>query len=81
MGDGESRYSEWQAPFEELTLELDPEKLREKAQNVETLLFKRVQQLSQRTEGCGEQETKAIHEALSLLRTIKRDKLSYPDWE
>jgi hypothetical protein len=78
MGDEELPYPEWQAPFGEITVELDREKLREKVQDVENLIFKRVQQLSQMTGGRRERE--AINEALSILRTIKRDKLSYPDW-
>ncbi len=78
MGDEELPYPEWQAPFEEMTVELDREKLRGKVQDVENLIFTRVQQLSQMTGGRSERE--AINEALSILRTIKRDKLGYPDW-
>jgi hypothetical protein len=79
MGDGELKYPEWQTPLQELILEFDSEKLRVKIQNVETLIFERVQQLRQECDARIEQE--AINDALSVLRTIKRDKLGYPDWK
>ncbi len=73
------KYPEWQGPLEELSLELDREKLAEKIQKVETLLIKRLQQLRQVKDGRREEE--AIKEALPNLRIIKRDKLGFPDWE
>jgi hypothetical protein len=78
MGDGEPKYSEWQAPLRDLILEFDRNKLREKIQEVETLIFERLQQLRQESDGRG--ELQAINDALSLLRIIKRDKLDFPDW-
>ncbi len=79
MSDGKLKYPEWQAPLQELMLELDPEKLCEKIQKVETLIFERLQQIRQGNDGRSEQE--AIDGALSILRVIKRDKLGFPDWQ
>ncbi len=73
------KYPEWQGPLEELSLELDREKLAEKVQKVENLLTKRLQQLRQVKDSRREEE--AIKEALPNLRIIKRDKLGFPDWK
>jgi hypothetical protein len=45
---------------------------------VEALIFERLQQLRQESDGRG--ELKAINDAVALLRIIKRDKLDFPDW-
>jgi hypothetical protein len=79
MSDGALKYPEWQTPLQELVLEFDREKLREKIQKVETLIFERLQQAAQGSEGRSEQE--AMNDALSVLRIIKRDKLGFPDWK
>ena len=79
MGDGELKYPKWQAPLQDLILELDREKLREKIQHVETLIFERIQQLGEGSDG--RSELQAINDAMSVLRIIKRDKLDYPDWK
>jgi hypothetical protein len=79
MSDSELRYPEWQVPLREVILEFDREKLRERIQKVETLIFERLQQLSQENDGRTEQE--AINDALSILRVIQRDKLGFPDWK
>jgi hypothetical protein len=75
----ELKYPEWQAPLQDVILELNREKLAEKAQKVEMLMGERLQQLRERDDSRDEQE--AIHYALSVLRGIKRDKLGYPDWQ
>jgi len=79
MSEEELKYPEWQAPLQDLILEFDREKLRDKIQNVETLIFKRLRHLGQESEGRA--EVQAINDALSILRIIKRDKLGYPDWK
>jgi len=79
MGDGELKYPKWQAPLQDLILELDREKLREKIQHLETLIFERIQQLGEGSDG--RSELQAINDAMSVLRIIKRDKLDYPDWK
>jgi hypothetical protein len=45
MSDIELKYPEWQAPLQDLFLESDHEKLHEKIQKVETLIFERLQLL------------------------------------
>ena len=79
MGDEELKYPAWQAPLQDLLHEFDREELREKVQAVEALIFDRLQQLRQESDGQG--ELQAINDALSFLRIIKRDKLDYPDWK
>ena len=77
MSDRESKFP-WQDPFLELMLEDERERLGEHAQNVETLIFERLQQPHPSRNGREEHE--AIIDALSILRVIKRDKLGFPDW-
>jgi hypothetical protein len=79
MSDSELKYPEWQAPLQEVILEFDREKLWGKVQKVETLIFERLQQLSQGNDGRTERE--AINDALPILQVIKRDKLGFPDWK
>jgi hypothetical protein len=76
---GGLKYPEWQASLQDVILEFNREKLAEKAQKVEMLMSERLQQLRERDGSCDEQE--AIRYALSVLRSIKRDKLGYPDWQ
>jgi hypothetical protein len=78
MNDGELRYPEWQSPLQELILEFDREKVLERIQKVENLIFERLQQLPPGSDGDSEQE--AINDALFILRNIKRDKLGFPDY-
>jgi hypothetical protein len=42
----ELKYPSWQTPLQEAILEFDPEKLAEKIQAVESLIFERLQVLS-----------------------------------
>ena len=73
------KYPEWQAPLQEVILEFDRKKLVEKVQQAETCISARLQELRRRRDSVEEQE--AIVYGLSLLRSIKHDKLGYPDWE
>jgi hypothetical protein len=77
MSDEELKYATWQTPLQGVILEFDPEKLPEKIQKMETLIFERLRQLDQGTDG--QSERQAINDALSTLRIIKRDRLAYPD--
>ena len=79
MHDEELKYPEWQKPLQELILEFDRDKLPEKVQQVETLIFERQQQLSRGNDG--HMELQAINDALGVLRIIKRDRLGFPDWK
>jgi hypothetical protein len=69
MSDGELKFSRWQSPVQELMLEFDREKLPEKLQGVETLIFERFQQLGQ--ESSARAGRQALSEALNILRIIK----------
>jgi hypothetical protein len=62
-----------------LLLEFDREKLREKIQHVETLIFERFQQLGDGSDGSS--DLQAINDAMSVLRSIKLDKLDHSDWK
>ena len=79
MSDEKLKFPEWQTPLQEVILEFDREKLPEKIQKVETLIFERLRQLN--TQNDGRVELEALNDALSILRIIKRDKLNFPDWK
>ncbi len=69
----------WQGPLEELILEFDLQKLPEKILSVETLILERLQQLDHGSDS--RVEKIALHDALPIVRIMKRDKLgsSGPD--
>lgn len=58
--------------------EFSRDKLPVKIQKVEALIFERLQQLQSSNDGAAERF--AISEALELLRTVKHNRLEYPDW-
>jgi hypothetical protein len=74
MIDGELKYPRWQTPLQEAILEFDPEKLSERIQNVKTLMFERLQEMSSDTSHHDERQ--ALADAASILRGLKKDKLS-----
>jgi hypothetical protein len=78
MSEQELKYAKWQAPLQEAIREFDREKLVEKIQKVETVVFERFQELSSDSDHHGERQ--AIADALSTIRVLKKDKLFYPDW-
>lgn len=71
-------YPEWQGPIQEVMLELDRKKLAEKVLIAEAKILQRLLELKQSNDGNNERAS--IIDGLSLLRTIKRDNLDYPDW-
>ncbi len=77
MNDAELKYPGWQAPLQDLILEFDREKVLERIQKVENLIFERLQQLRQGSDGHSERD--AINDALFIIRNLKRDKLGVPD--
>ena len=79
MNDAELKFPQWQGPLQQLILEFDPEKLPEKIQSVETLVLARLQQLDHGSDS--RVEKIALHDALSIIRIMKRDRLgsSGPD--
>ena len=78
MSNEELKFPEWQVPLQDLILEFDHQKLAEKIQKVENLIFKRQQQLYQGSDAHAERE--ALNDGLNIIRVIKRDKLGFPDW-
>jgi hypothetical protein len=78
MNDEMLKYPKWQTSLQDAILEFDREKLVGKIQKVETTVFERLQELSSDSDHHGERQ--AIADAFSTLRVLKKDKLSYPDW-
>jgi hypothetical protein len=58
---------------------MDLGKLPEKIHKVETIMFERLQAIAADTDHSEERE--ALTFAASLLRWLKKEKLSYPDWK
>jgi hypothetical protein len=79
VSDPELKFPNWQVPLQNPALEFNLEKLPEKIQNVEALIFDRPQQLSNAPDGQVERD--ALNDALRVLRIIKADKLDFPDWK
>ena len=74
MSDAELKFPEWQGPLQELILEFDPQKLREKIPRVEALISERLQQLDHGNDG--RVEKIALHDALTIVRIMKRDRVA-----
>jgi hypothetical protein len=66
-------YPEWQIPAQGVFLETDPAKLHEKIQSAEIKIFERLRQIQRSSDGYHEQN--AINRALSLIRTIRHERL------
>lgn len=66
-------YPEWQQSLLEAILEFDREKLPLKALKAETKILQRLLELQQSPDG--HQERRVINDGLSMLRSIKRDRL------
>jgi hypothetical protein len=78
MTDGEMKFPDWQIPFHQVLAESDTARLAERIQELDAIIFKRLQQLRQDPQD--REERDALDHALSILRSIKRDKLGFPDW-
>jgi hypothetical protein len=78
MTDHDLKYPDWQAPLQDVILEFDLGKLPGKILLVENLIFQRLQSL-RATNGDAD-EMQAITEAVNLLRTVKKERLEFPDW-
>ena len=79
MKEHDLKYSEWQVPLQEVILELDLDKLPGKIQRLETLIFQRLQVLRSSNDGADERQ--AIADAVEILRTVKKERLGFPDWK
>jgi hypothetical protein len=76
------RYPAWQNKYQAALLELDPKKLLERVHEAEIAIFNRLQELAQSPGNSdSEAERQAIQKALGALRSLKRNKLDFPDWE
>jgi len=78
MSESELKYPSWQSPLQEAILEFDREILAKKIQEVETLMFERLQEIS--SDPDHHDERQALSDATTILRGLKKAKLSYPDW-
>jgi len=78
MTDHDLKYPDWQAPLQDVILEFDLAKLPGKILHVENLIFQRLQSL--RATNGGADEMQAITEAVNILRTVKKERLDFPDW-
>ena len=72
------KYPHWQREFKAALREGDPQSLRQRVDAAEAALFVRLQALAESAEG--DEERRAIADAIGTLRAIQRDKLGYPDW-
>jgi hypothetical protein len=72
------KYPSWQGPLQEAILELDRETFVKKIQEVETLMFERLQEMSSDPDHYDERQ--ALSDATTMLRGLKKARLSYPDW-
>ena len=79
MEDAKLTAYEWKAFLDEALLEFDPNKLRPKIYEIEVLIFKRLQELELNNYGAGERQ--AIQDALQAVRTLKQERLQFPDWK
>jgi hypothetical protein len=79
MKDHNLKYPEWQIPLQEVILEFDLDKLPGKIQRLETLIFQRLQALRSSNDGADEHQ--AISDAVEILRTVKKERLGFPDWK
>ena len=73
------KYPKWQAEFQGLVIELNREKLFDKIQKFETVVFVRLQELASSSDH--HEERQAIEDALATVRVLKKDKLAHPDWK
>lgn len=64
-------YPEWQKPCQEALMELDHEKLRERIATAEAAIVSRVRAMPDAPASSGER--RAIDDAMTILRTLKRE--------
>jgi len=75
-------YPAWQPEYRAALLEVDPKKLLELVHAAEGAIFNRLQELAQSSDSPDNKaERQAIQDALSNLRVLQREKLSFPDWK
>jgi hypothetical protein len=77
MSESELKYPSWQSPLQEAILELDREMFADKIQEVETMMFERLQEIT--SDPDHHDERQALVDAATILRGLKKARLSYPD--
>jgi hypothetical protein len=77
MSESELKYPSWQSPLQEAILELDREMFANKIQGVETMMFERLQEIT--SDPDHHDERQALVDAATILRGLKKARLSYPD--
>jgi hypothetical protein len=78
MSESELKYPSWQRPLREAILEFDRETLTEKIKEVETLVLKRLKEMS--SDPDHDDERQALADATTVLCELKKARLSYPAW-
>jgi len=68
----------WQGVIQEALVEVDPEKLRAKISEAESVIFDRLQRVGQDSERAEERD--ALRDASNTLLTLKKEVLKFPDW-
>ena len=79
MSDEELKYPQWQGPYQTARLDAGSPELSKKIQAAEHAIYERSQILAH--DPGHQAERQAIADALSVLRPLQRDKLSFPDWK
>ena len=72
-------FPEWHHLYRAAVMETDREKLKERVTDAENAIFIRLQSLASFDDHHAERH--AIQDALSALRTLKRERLRFPDWK
>lgn len=72
----------WQADVQAAVNETDSRELLARVHAAETAIFNRLQSLAAQapSEGAHSAERAALAEAVETLRSLKRDRLGFPDW-
>ena len=73
------KFPEWQQLYRAAVIETDHEKLEERVTYAENAIFTRLQSIASADDHHAERH--AIQDALTALRVLKRERLSFPDWE
>ena len=70
------KYPQWQEPLAAVVLEFDAQQLREKLQKAEDAIASRLQEL--RFAANNEHELRSLFDGLSIIRSVKQDRLGHP---
>jgi hypothetical protein len=73
MSEIQLKFPEWQIPLQQAILEFDRAKFQEEITRVEAMIHQRMQNLAQSSDN--HDERVSISDALSLIRSLKRDRL------